>query len=162
MKSQSKKEQCEARELLLDLLPAWNYKIAKPFKKLQDSGVSLEMYYCLKTLQWGGGEMIMSEIARLTKTPKQQMTKLVNKLVEQKFVERVYDPNDRRIIRIRLTETAQDYIDHFLEHDAECFQPLFDKMDEDTMSDFLTGLRLLNEVFIKLPCDCMTSAPDSK
>lgn len=154
MDDQKQKDEMRIRELILELLPSWHYKIAKPFKKLQDEGVSLEMYYTIKTLQWGGGEMMMSEIARLTKTTKQQMTKLVDKLVELKFVERIDDPHDRRIVKVRLTDTAQDYIDHFLEHDAGCFQPLLDKMDDEMLHNFLTGLQLIDDVFLKIPCDC--------
>lgn len=151
---QKQKDEMRIRELILELLPSWHYKIAKPFKKLQDEGVSLEMYYTIKTLQWSGGELTMSEVARLTKTPKQQMTKLVNRLVEQKFVERVDDPQDRRVVKIRLTDAGQDYNDRFLENNDDCFQPLLDKMDDGMMRDFLAGLELLDSVFLKLPCDC--------
>lgn len=142
------------QEMLLELLPQWNYKIAKPFKQLQDEGVSLEMYYCIKTLQWGGGTMTMSELGRYTKMPKQQMTKMVNRLVEQAFVERVYDPADRRIIKIRLTDTAQNYLDHFVEHDASCFRPLLDAMSDADIAVFQQSLEQLLDIFSRLPCDC--------
>lgn len=142
------------QEMLLELLPQWNYKIAKPFKQLQDEGVSLEMYYCIKTLQWGGGMMTMSELGRYTKMPKQQMTKMVNRLVEQAFVERVYDSTDRRIIKIRLTDTAQNYLDHFVEHDASCFRPLLDAMSDADITIFQQSLEQLLDVFSRLPCDC--------
>lgn len=140
------------QEMLLELLPQWNYKIAKPFKQLQDEGVSLEMYYCIKTLQWGGGMMTMSELGRYTTMPKQQMTKMVNRMVEQAFVERVYDSTDRRIIKIRLTDTAQNYLDHFVEHDASCFRSLLDSMSEEDVALFQKTLEQLLDVFSRLPC----------
>lgn len=142
------------QEMLLELLPQWNYKIAKPFKQLQDEGISLEMYYCIKTLQWGGGIMTMSELGKHTKMPKQQMTKMVNRLVEQEFVERVYDPSDRRIIKIQLTDAAQNYLDHFIEHDASCFRPLLDMMSPEDIDIFQRSLEQLLDVFSRLPCDC--------
>lgn len=148
-------EYLKIQEMLLELLPQWNYKIAKPFKQLQDEGVSLEMYYCIKTLQWGGGMLTMSELGRYTKMPKQQMTKMVNRLVEQEFVERVYDPSDRRIIKIRLTDTAQNYLDHFVAHDASCFQPLLDSMSPEDRGIFQAALGQLLDVFSRLPCDDM-------
>lgn len=141
------------QEMLLELLPQWNYKIAKPFKQLQDEGVSLEMYYCIKTLQWGGGIMTMSELGNYTKMPKQQMTKMVNRLVEQEFVERVYDPSDRRIIKIKLTDTAQNYLEHFIEYDASCFRPLLDTMNKEDIVIFQKSLEQLLDVFSRLPCD---------
>ena len=63
------------QEKLLSLLPVWHYQIAKPFKQLPDDGISLEMFYCIKTLEWAGGCATMSQIATWTKVPKQQMTK---------------------------------------------------------------------------------------
>ena len=146
-------DRLKTQEMLLTLLPQWNYKITKPFKQLQDEGVSLEMYYCIKTLQWGGGEMTMSELGDYTKMPKQQMTKMVNRLVEQEFVERVCDPSDRRVIRIRLTDTAQSYLDHFIEHDASCFRPLLDDMGDEDALLFQQSLEQMIDVFSRLPCD---------
>lgn len=139
------------QEKLLSLLPVWNYQIAKPFKQLLDDGVSLEMYYCIKTLEWAGGSATMSQIATWTKVPKQQMTKMVNKLVEQEFVTRYDDPNDRRIVKIQLTDRATEYISHFLEHDASCFRPLLEEMGEEDLKDFDQCLDTLIRIFGNLP-----------
>lgn len=133
---------------LLDVLPVWNYKIEKPFKKLLDEGVSLEMYYCIRILQWHGS-LTMSELANIVKMPKQQMTKMVNRLVEQEFAKRIYDPSDRRIIKIELTENAQKYIDRFLTQDAECFQKLLEKMSETDRSDFMQAISTLTRILYK-------------
>lgn len=147
-------EYLKIKEMLLALLPQWNYEIAKPFKQLQDEGVSLEMYYCIKTLQWGGGIMTMSELGGYTKMQKQQMTKMVNRLVEQEFVERIYDPSDRRIIKIKLTSTAQNYLDHFIEYDASCFRPILEKMNEEDIVIFRKSLEMMLDVFSRLHCNC--------
>ena len=85
------------QEMLLAALPYWNYRIAKPLKQALHDGISLDMYYCLQTLSWGGG-MTMKECAQWMRMPKQQMTKLSNKLFELGLVDRVPDPCDRRII----------------------------------------------------------------
>ena len=139
------------QEKLLSLLPVWNYQVAKPFKQLLDEGISLEMYYCIKTLQWAGGSATMSQIATWTKVPKQQMTKMVNRLVEQEFVTRFDDPTDRRIVKIQITDKANEYIDHFLSHNASCFRPLLDGMDQKTLEEFGRGLDILFHVFENLP-----------
>lgn len=143
----------QIQEMLLNLLPQWNYRIAKPFKQLLDEGVSLEMYYCLKTLQWGGGTMTMSELGRYTKSPKDQMTKMSNRLVEQELVERVYDPSDRRVIKLRLTDKAQDYMNGVIENDAKCFAPLLGQLTQEDKDSFGHALELLAEILSKLPCD---------
>lgn len=141
------------QEMLLALLPMWNYRIAKPFKQFLDGEVSLEMYYCIQTLRWCGGTLTMSELAHYTHMPKQQMTKMVNRLIDQKFVKRLYDSSDRRIIKIQITENAKDYIDHFLETDANCFQPLLKLLGTEGIKDFKKALELLYQVLCKIPCD---------
>lgn len=144
----------EIQEKLLSLLPVWNYQIAKPFKQLLDEGVSLDMYYCIKTLEWCGGASSMTQLAGLTKMPKQQMTKMADRLVEQGFVTRYDDPDDRRIVMIRLTDKAKEYIDYFLEHDASCFRPLLEQMTARDLEDFGNALGQLIEVFCRLPNCC--------
>lgn len=148
------------QEMILTLLPMWNYRLAKPFKQLLDEGVSLEMYYCIKTLEWGGGTMIMSELAHWTKMSKQQMTHMVNRLVEQGFVERVYDPANRRIIKIKLADKAHEYIDHFVEYDASCFRPMLEQMSEDDLAQFQHAMSLLIDVFSHMPCESDTVKTD--
>ena len=142
----------EIQEKLLSVLPVWNYQITKPFKQRLDEGVSLDMYYCIKTLEWCGGTSSMTQLANLTKMPKQQMTKMADRLVEQGFVTRYDDPNDRRIVMIRLTDKAKEYTDYFLEHDASCFRPLLEQMSAEDLKDFGNALGQLIEVFCRLPC----------
>ncbi|WP_297565966.1 MarR family winged helix-turn-helix transcriptional regulator [uncultured Faecalibaculum sp.] len=139
------------QEKLLSLLPCWNYQISKPFKQLLDEGISLEMYYCLKTLEWAGGSATMSQLAAWTKVPAHQMTKMVNKLVEQGLVSRCDDPDDRRIVRIRLTEKADEYMAHFLAHKASCFLPLLEQMSERDLEEFSHSLDTLYRIFNRLP-----------
>lgn len=142
----------EIQENLLSLMPVWNYQIAKPFKQLLDEGISLEMYYCIRTLQWNGGCATMTEIAKWAKMPKQQMTKLVNRLVQCGFVKRFDDPSDRRIVKIQLTDKATEFIDYFIEHDASCFRPLLEKMSSSDLQKFSDALKQLIQVFHNIPC----------
>lgn len=142
----------EIQENLLSLMPVWNYQIAKPFKQLLDEGISLEMYYCIRTLQWNGGCATMTEIAKWTKMPKQQMTKLVNRLVQCDFVKRFDDPSDRRIVKIQLTDKATEFIDYFIEHDASCFRPLLEKMSSSDLQKFSDALKQLIQVFHNISC----------
>ena len=150
-------ELIQIQERLLSLLPMWNYQIAKPFKQLLDEGISLEMYYCIRTLEWLGGSATMSELSNRAKMQKQQGTKIVNRLVEQGFVTRFDDPADRRVVRGQLTDKATGYIAHFLTHDASCFTPMLSKMSEEDLKRFDHALQELAQVFSRLPCcgpDC--------
>ena len=139
------------QEELLALMPVWNYRIAKPFKQMLDEGVSLEMYYCIQTLRWYGGTLTMSEFARYVRMPKHQMTKMADRLIAHEFVKRVYDVDDRRVIRLQITEKALAYIDHFLDEDAGCFRKLFENMTEENRVRFQEAMKAMIDILIELP-----------
>ncbi len=139
------------QENLLALLPAWNYNIAKPLKQFLDDGISLEMYYCIQTLRWHGEPMKMSELSEATKTPKKQMTKVADRLVEQKLVERIYDPSDRRIVKLQLTERSISYIDQFLKQDGGYFNSILEQLDPKDLARFQSAVKTLCEILAKMP-----------
>ncbi len=141
----------QIQEDLLGLLPQWNYRITKPFKQLLDEGISLEMYYCIRILRWLGGTATMTELGTYAQMPKQQTTKMVIRLVEHQLVERLDDPADRRIIKIRLTDKALQYIDHFLSEDAKCFRTLLEQMDDGDRADFRDAIKTISDIFYRLP-----------
>jgi len=49
----------------------------------------------------------MSEIGCRLSMPKPHVTNLVDKLIAEEMVERLFDPNDRRIINIRITQKGK-------------------------------------------------------
>jgi DNA-binding MarR family transcriptional regulator len=50
----------------------------------------------------------MSELGIALETPLSSTTRIVDWLVRAKFIERVGDPKDRRIVRVRLTENGRE------------------------------------------------------
>jgi DNA-binding MarR family transcriptional regulator len=140
----------QIQETLLELLPQWNDNIVKPFKKSLNEGVSLEMYYCIQRLKWLGGAATMTELSHISRLPKHQMTKLVNSLVEYKFVERVSDPSDRRIVKIELTEDGHCYIDYFLSENAKCFKDLIEQIDVEDRKVFHQSLNNIFHILCNL------------
>ena len=137
--------------MLLAIMPQWHYWFAKPFKRLLDDGVSLEMYYCIQFLRLNGETMTMSELAATTGMTKQQMTKIVNRLMEHNFVERVSDPDDRRIIRLKIKDKAESYINRFLDRDAAYFKEFFDELAPSDRDELAQALATLLRIFKSLP-----------
>lgn len=100
-----------AEELMM-VLPYWHYKIDRPFNtshKENGDQMSLETYYCLQMLRWDGA-MTMSELAERLRITKQQATQMIDRLYKHDFVRRLYDQEDRRVIRIEITQRAVEYI----------------------------------------------------
>ena len=53
----------EIQELLFDTIPAWHYWFARPFKRMLNDGVSLDMYYCIQSMRRNGDKTIRVESA---------------------------------------------------------------------------------------------------
>ena len=92
----------EIQELLLDTIPAWHYWFARPFKRMLNDGVSLDMYYCIQS---------------------------------------------RRVIRLRATTKADEYVMSFLEKDAAEFREFFDQLESGKRERFCDALRTIHDTF---------------
>jgi DNA-binding MarR family transcriptional regulator len=53
------------------------------------------------------GPMTMGDLSRALNVPLSSATRVVDLLVKSKCVERLADPDDRRVVRVALTETGQ-------------------------------------------------------
>ncbi len=84
----------------------------------------------------------MREVGEVLETPLSSATRLVDALVENGFVERVADPQDRRVVRITLTRAGKalydtaveffnarlaDFLSHFDAQEREQLLALFQK-----------------------------------
>lgn len=136
----------QAQQSLLCLLPEWNYQITKPFKQILPDGVSIEMYYCLRILQHLGGTATMTEIGQFAKMPKQQTTKMVNRLHAQNFIIRKTDLADRRFIQIQLTDKAIQFLNYILSDNSQCFMELLHKIPDDRLDDFISSIQTISQI----------------
>lgn len=139
--------------LMMSILPKWHYRIAKPFKQLFYDGITPEMYFCTLTLIASGDALSMSEFAKRTKMSKQQMTKMVNKLIEVDFVKRLQIPDDRRIIKLAVTDKALAYIKNFSRQNNIYYSELLNSLSDKDKNDFIYSLETLNKIFDKMPCE---------
>lgn len=128
-----------AEELMM-VLPYWHYKIDRPFKmsyKENGDQMSLETYYCLQMLRWDGA-MTMSELAERLRITKQQATQMIDRLYKYDFVRRLYDQEDRRVIRIEITQRAVEYIKSNVTKHARFLGGLEQKLTREEL-DSLSG-----------------------
>ena len=79
--------------------------------------------------------------------PAWHMSKLVDRLVDGGFAERLSDPDDRRIIRLRATEKAEEYIQSFFEKDAAEYRAFFEQLAPDERGRFCAALRTIHDTF---------------
>lgn len=139
----------EVQEELLDLLPLWYCQITKIFEQCLDTGVSLDLYYCIRAIQWGGGTVTMTAMAKRLQITKQHATKKVNRLVELNYVERIFDLSDRRLVKVKVTKEGEKFAEDFLEKEAGGLRALIEKMEVQEQEDFTKAIKTLNQLLYK-------------
>lgn len=132
---------------ILYMLPYWHYRIEKPLKQLQKKeGMSLEIYYCLQMLK-REGTMSMSALSHRLHISKQQATKMINTLDKQQFIERIYDTKDRRMIQIKPTPKAIQYIEDNTEMNEAFLKILKQEFHDKEIDAFSKIMDALIDIF---------------
>jgi DNA-binding MarR family transcriptional regulator len=97
-------------ETLFHLIPLLEKRFFRTVAQQSKTGLSPMQMHALLLLKEHGA-CTMSALAGEMLMPKQQVTPIIDKLVKENFVQREYDPVDRRIIRIRLTSSGLDLLE---------------------------------------------------
>lgn len=134
---------------LLAVLPSWNARLVRPFRDTLNKEMSLETYYCLETIKLHDS-VTMTELSQYLKVPKQQVTKLVDRLSQYQFIERICDERDRRMIRIRLTGIAVSYIDEYYMKNTRFIENMEEKLTKEELEQLNCAMASLREILPKL------------
>jgi len=103
------------------------------------------------------GILSMSEIGCKLSMPKPHITGLVDKLIAENLVERLYDPKDRRIVNVHITEKGMlDFNAIKLEISQELRIKL-QKLDADTLLTLSLASKQVKDILIKF----VVNQPDS-
>lgn len=92
-------------ENIISVYPLLYKTISRPIK--HQSSVTPGGMFVLGALK-RSGIMSMSDIGKHLAMPKPHVTVIIDKLIDEGFVERQNDPNDRRIINIAITEKGME------------------------------------------------------
>jgi DNA-binding MarR family transcriptional regulator len=92
-------ELVQAKARIQALLPEGEFPEAADFDFLYGMSVLLAT---------SSEPMTMGELGQAADVPLSTATRLVDMLVEHGYVERLSDPDDRRVVRVRLTKTGTD------------------------------------------------------
>jgi len=92
----------------------------------------------------------MSEIGCKLSMPKPHVTSLVDKLIAEDMVERLFDPKDRRIVNIRITEKG---VDDFNAIKLEISQELrirLEKLSAEKLDILAEASQQIKEILIEM------------
>lgn len=99
------------------------------------------------------GMLSMTEIGCKLSMPKPHVTGLVDKLIAENLVERLFDPKDRRIVNVHITEKgAADFNAIKFEISQEMRQKL-QKLDADTLQVLAESSQHVKDILIKIATD---------
>ena len=93
---------------VMSIYPLIKKNVIQPMK-VNSEDINPTQIFILITLK-GLGASTMSKIAEEVAVSNQQLTKLVDELVEKGLVVRQKDPDNRRLVLIDLTEKADNYL----------------------------------------------------
>jgi DNA-binding MarR family transcriptional regulator len=91
-------------ENIISVYPLLYKTISRPIKHQSITPGSMFVLGSLKR----HGLLSMSDIGKCLAMPKPHVTVIVDRLIEEGYVERQNDPNDRRIINILITEKGNE------------------------------------------------------
>lgn len=94
------------------------------------------------------GELNMTSLAKEVGVSNQQLTKIIDVLVKRKFVIRGYNPNNRRVVLVSLTETGIDYVERMTDTIIQSIKSRGVDFNKKKLSEIETHLSYL-ENFIE-------------
>ena len=95
------------------------------------------------------GESKMKDLAQGMYVTTAAMTGIVDRLVRDSFVQRTYDPEDRRIIKIRLTPKGLKLVKKVNQQRRQMIVRIFGKIPESDRQDYLRILTQVKDVLNK-------------
>jgi DNA-binding MarR family transcriptional regulator len=112
--------------------------------QLEPYGVSIPQTFVLTCLYDENG-ITLKEIGNRTLIDSSSMTVLVDKLEKDKLVERQLDPEDRRAIRVYITDKGKAIAEELVKIGTEFNVQLYDMLGEGNQKEFTHGIKnLLN------------------
>ena len=99
------------------------------------------------------GPMRMSDISRHMGISKPYMTVLVNKLIREGLVERVSNPEDRRVVNVRITEAGREGIREFTKRVRETVIRNLASLDTEDISLLHESTKEIRSIISKLDRD---------
>lgn len=99
------------------------------------------------------GMLSMSEIGCKLSMPKPHITGLVDKLIAEDLVERVYDARDRRIVNVRVTEKGAAGFNDIKHEISQELRQKLQKLDASTLRILAESSRHVKDILITISAD---------
>jgi len=95
------------------------------------------------------GEPKMTDMARFMHVTTAAMTGIADRLVRDGYVDRVYNHEDRRIIKIKLTPRGNALLKKINQHRRQMVINIFGRISEADRQDYLRIILQIKDIFTK-------------
>lgn len=134
-------------ENLLSIHPLLFKSISKPLRN--QTSITPGGMYILGTLK-RHGTLSMTDIGKYLSMPKPHVTVIVDKLIEEGFVERQSDPKDRRIVNILLTEKGSENFESIKLAISENLKFRLSELTDEQLGILATASQQVKEILISI------------
>ncbi|MFA5056113.1 MAG: MarR family transcriptional regulator [Dehalococcoidia bacterium] len=127
--------------------------LQKYFDEMRSTGTTNHlpedaMFYSMTSALYGTQNLTMGELSKTISAPMSSTTRMMNWLVDNGYAQRLSDPDDRRIVRVALTDEGRklhEYIEiHVIKRVRETMQLLTDKEQSAIIQVFDKLARVFN------------------
>mgnify|MGYP003365970252 CR=1 FL=1 len=133
----------EVVDKLLLLLPTLEKRLIRPLELEIKPSLSILQYNALFIMK-NDGILTMSELSNKMCISKQQLTPMVDKLIDNELVERMTNEKDRRIINVRLSERGYNFLNDSKAEITEALKKRMEVFDQDEVD---TLLKAINDIY---------------
>ena len=95
-------------------------------------------------------EYPIGELGKNARVKSSTMTDMVDRMEKAGLAERVRDNNDRRLVKVRLTEKGKQTRQEFYKKRRSEFASLFNQLDPDEVHKFIKNLSEATEILNKI------------
>jgi DNA-binding MarR family transcriptional regulator len=139
-------------DLISDLWRAFPYAfklIRQGWPKESSNTLSIYQYELLGILL-DCDSMTMTEIGSILAIHKSNITPIIDKLVSADMVHRFTDENDRRIVRIAITEKGRAILNEGREKMMQRLENLFGVLDDSDINKLKSSFRSIYEILSRI------------
>jgi DNA-binding MarR family transcriptional regulator len=120
----------------------------RQINELYKGKITLPQFLVLEFL-YRKGESKMTDLAHFMGVSTAAMTGIGDRLVRDGYIKRAYDPNDRRIVRVKLIARGSDLVEKINEQRRQMVIKIFGKISENDRNDYLRILMQIKNILTK-------------
>jgi DNA-binding MarR family transcriptional regulator len=136
-------------DIFLSLFGEMHEKFTRPGEKITRPRLAAAQFFALSILH-RKGPLSISELANELQISKQQTTPLICRLIDNNLAARMTDEHDRRIVRIKITETGNATIEELGAEIKQTFAAKLQVLPDTELDELGQMIRRVREILQKV------------